>query len=233
MAMYQEKAQYNGEVLNEIYMQAITKELSNQAWREVWHLDDPKYEILKAKHVELGTADEEHKSMHQKPLLWIYQTDQTRQDKEKKRDQGDKKKNHASEIRGKDREWTCTTKSDKDRKFQNNRDALAGVPQNEIDQHKADKASCSRYGMNSHHMLECFAKKTAKGMELATPVPALTKKGKSQSMEDESDEEDVQKAEPVTKRPKKVAAVTQNLWEDSPELSSWVWEIETSEEELN
>jgi mRNA-degrading endonuclease RelE of RelBE toxin-antitoxin system len=57
-------------------MRAFTKELSNQAWREVQHLDNPKYEILKAKLVELGTADEEHDSMHQKPLLRIYQTDQ-------------------------------------------------------------------------------------------------------------------------------------------------------------
>jgi hypothetical protein len=35
MAMYQEKAQCNGEVLKEIYMWAVTKELSNQAWRHV------------------------------------------------------------------------------------------------------------------------------------------------------------------------------------------------------
>jgi Txe/YoeB family toxin of Txe-Axe toxin-antitoxin module len=52
MAMSQEKAQCDGEVLKEIYMLAFTKELSNQAWREVQHLDDPKYEILKAKLVE-------------------------------------------------------------------------------------------------------------------------------------------------------------------------------------
>jgi hypothetical protein len=52
-------------------------------------------------------------------------------------------------------------------------------------------------------------------------------------MEDESDKEDEQNAEPVTKRAKKVTTVTQNPWEDSPETQSWVWEIETSEEELN
>jgi hypothetical protein len=92
--------------------------------------------------MELGTADNEHESMHQKPLLRIYQIDQPRQDKEKKRDHSNKKKNRRSETRGKDREWTRITKIDKERKFQNNRDALAGIPQNEIDQHKADKASC-------------------------------------------------------------------------------------------
>jgi hypothetical protein len=214
-------------------MWAFTKELSNQAWREVRYLDDPKYEILKAKLVELGTTDEEYESMHQKPLLRIYQTDQPRQDKEKKRDHSDKKKNRGSETRGKDRERTRTTKSDKDRKFQNNQDALSSVPQNEIDQHKADKASYWRCGRNSHHTLECFAKKTSKGTELATPIAALMKKGKQQRIEDESDEEDEQKVEPVTKWPKKVAAITQNPWEDSPEMRSRVWEIETLEEELN
>jgi hypothetical protein len=35
IAMYQEKVQCAGEVLKEIYMQAFTKELSNQAWREI------------------------------------------------------------------------------------------------------------------------------------------------------------------------------------------------------
>jgi hypothetical protein len=73
--MYQEKAQCDRAVLKEINMLAFTQELSNQAWREVRYLDDPKYEILKAKLVELSTVDEEYESMHQKPILWIYQTD--------------------------------------------------------------------------------------------------------------------------------------------------------------
>jgi hypothetical protein len=85
--------------------------------------------------VELGTADEEHESMHQKPLLRIYQTDQPKQDKEKKKDYGDKTKNQSSEVRvqEKDRECACTTRNDKERKFQNNCDALSGIPQNDID----------------------------------------------------------------------------------------------------
>jgi mRNA-degrading endonuclease RelE of RelBE toxin-antitoxin system len=114
MAMYQEKAQYNGEVLKEMYIWAFSKELSNQAWREVQYLDDPKYEILKAKLVELGTADEEHECMHQKPLLRIYQTDQPRQAKETKKDYNDKKKIRDSKTRSKERERTSTTKSTKE-----------------------------------------------------------------------------------------------------------------------
>jgi hypothetical protein len=72
--MYQEKAQCDREVLKEIYMPAFTKELLNQSWRELRYLDNLKYEILKANLVELGTVDEEYDSMHQKPLIWIYQT---------------------------------------------------------------------------------------------------------------------------------------------------------------
>jgi hypothetical protein len=39
---------------------------------------------------------------------------------------------------------------------------------------------------------------------LAIPVAAITKKGKQQRIADESDEEDEQNLEPVTKWPKKV-----------------------------
>jgi hypothetical protein len=82
-------------------------------------------------------------------------------------------------------------------------------------------------------MLECFMKKTLKGMELAIPIAAITKKGKCQRTADESDEEDEQNLEPVIKRPKKVTAITQTLPENTPKMQCRVWEIETSEEELN
>jgi hypothetical protein len=59
------------------------------------------------------------------------------------------------------------------------------------------------------------------------------KKGKRQRMQDEYDKEDEQRVQPVIKQPKKVAAITQNPREDSLEMQSQVWEIETSEEELN
>jgi hypothetical protein len=105
---------------------------------------------------------------------------------------------------------------------------LAGVPQAEIDQHKADKASCWCCGYNSHHTLECFAKKTSKGTELATTVAAVMKKAKCQQpLEDSKDEEDEPK--PVSKQTKKVAAVTQTVSEPSPETSTRVWEVETSD----
>jgi hypothetical protein len=42
MAMYQEKAQVDREVLKEIYDQAFREELSCKAWMEVREMDDPK-----------------------------------------------------------------------------------------------------------------------------------------------------------------------------------------------
>jgi hypothetical protein len=104
-----------------------------------------------------------------------------------------------------------------------------GIPQAEIDQHKADKASCWCCRRNSHHTLECFAKKTAKGTELATMVAMVSKRTKHQRPSKDSEDEDQEPTEPVSKRPKKVAAVTQTVSEPSPETSTRVWEVEDSE----
>jgi hypothetical protein len=67
-------------------------------------------------------------------------------------------------------------------------------------------------------MLECFTKKMTKGIELATPVAAVTKKGKRQMTEDESDGDNEQNYEPITKWRKKVATITQNTQQGSPEM---------------
>jgi hypothetical protein len=120
-------------------------------------------------------------------------------------------------------------RSDKEKKFQNNHEALAGVPQAEIDQYKVDKASCWRCRHNSHHTLECFAKKTSKGTELATMVAAVSKRTKHQWPSEDSEDEDEEPTKLVSKRTKKVAAVTQTISELSPEISTRVWEVETSD----
>jgi hypothetical protein len=72
--MYQEKAQVDGEVLKVIYDQAFPEELSCQAWMEVREMDDPKYDVLKARLIKITTVIEEPKIMHHKPLLQIYQS---------------------------------------------------------------------------------------------------------------------------------------------------------------
>jgi predicted ATP-binding protein involved in virulence len=193
-------------------------------------LDDPRYQHFKARLIKLATAKEEHRNMHEKPLLNLYQTSsEPKQEREKRKREEDKKSNRGSDKRGKKGESTRTPKSDREKKFQNNREALAGVPQAEIDQHKADKASCWRCGHSSHHTLECFAKKTSKGTELATTVAAVSKKTKHQRPSEGSEDEDDEPTEPVSKRAKKVAAVTQTVSEPSPETSTRVWEVETSD----
>jgi hypothetical protein len=191
-------------------------------------LDDPRYEHFKARLIKLATAKEQHRNMHEKPLLSMYQTSsEPKQEKEKwKRD--DDRKSNRSDRHGK-KESTHIPRSDKEKKFQNNREALAGVPQMEIDQHKADKASCWRCGRNSHHTLECFAKKTSKGTELTTMVAAVSKRTKRQRPSEDSEDEDNEPTEPVSKRPKKVAAITQTVSEPTPETSTRVWEVEDSE----
>jgi hypothetical protein len=49
MAIYQEKAQVEGEILREIYDQAFLEDLACQAWTDVQDLDDPRYEHFKAR----------------------------------------------------------------------------------------------------------------------------------------------------------------------------------------
>jgi predicted ATP-binding protein involved in virulence len=169
-----------GEVLREIYDQAFPEDLACQAWTDVQDLDDPKYEHFKARLIRLATTKEEYRNMHEKPLLSIYQApSEPKQEREKRKRDEEKKPNHGSDKGGK-KESTHTPRNDREKKFQNNREALASVPQAKIDQHKADKASCWHCGGSSHHTLECFAKKTSKGTELTTTVAVVLKRTKHQ-----------------------------------------------------
>jgi hypothetical protein len=72
-------------------------------------------------------------------------------------------------------------------------------------------------------------KKTSKGTELATTVAAVSKRPKHQWPSEDSDNEDDEPTEPVSKQPKKVATVTQTVSEKSPETSTRVWAVETSD----
>jgi hypothetical protein len=179
MAIYQEEAQVEGEVLREIYDQAFPEDLACQAWTDVQDLDDPRYKHFKARLIKLTTAKEQHRNIHKKPLLSMYQTSsKPKQEKEKWKQDDDKKSNQSDKC-GK-KESTHTPQSDKEKKFHNNREALASISYAEIDQHKADKASCWCCGHNSYYTLDCFAKKTSKGTELATTVAAVSKRTKHQ-----------------------------------------------------
>jgi hypothetical protein len=60
-------------------------------------------------------------------------------------------------------------------------------------------------------------------------VAAVSKKTKHQRPSEDSEDEDDELAEPVSRQPRKVAAVTQMVSEESPETSTRVWELETSD----
>jgi hypothetical protein len=86
MAIYQEKAQVEGEVLREIYDQVFPEDLACQAWTDVQDLDDPRYEHFKARLIKLATTKEQHRNMHEKPLLSMYQTSsEPKPEKEKRK----------------------------------------------------------------------------------------------------------------------------------------------------
>jgi hypothetical protein len=168
--------------------------------------------------------------MHEKPLLNMYQaSSEPKQEREKRTRDEEGKQNCGSDNRGKKREPTRVPRSDQEKKFQNNCKALVGVPQAEIDQYKEDKASCWCCGGSSHHTLDCFVKKTAKGTELATTVAAVSKKAKCQRPPEDSNNEDDGPTEPMSKRPKKVPTITQMVPDSSPETLTRVWEVETSD----
>jgi predicted ATP-binding protein involved in virulence len=123
-----------GEILREIYDQAFPEDLAYQAWTGVQDLDDPRYKHFKARLIKLATAKEQHKNMHEKPLLNMYQaSSEPKQEREKRKRDKERKPTHGSDKRGKKGESTHIPKSNREKKFQNNHEALAGVPQAEID----------------------------------------------------------------------------------------------------
>jgi hypothetical protein len=63
-----------GEVLREIYDQVFPEDLACQAWIDIQDLDDLRYEHFKARLIKLATTKEQHRNMHEKPLLSMYQT---------------------------------------------------------------------------------------------------------------------------------------------------------------
>jgi hypothetical protein len=169
-----------GEVLREIHDQAFLEDLACRVWMDVQDLDDPRYKHFKARLIRLITMKEEHRNIYEKLLLNIYQaSSEPKQEREKWKPDEEKKKNCRSDKHGK-KEPTYIPKGNQEKKFQNNYEALASIPQAKIDQHKADKVSCWHCGHNSHHILECFVKKTSKGTELATTVAAVSKRTKHQ-----------------------------------------------------
>jgi predicted ATP-binding protein involved in virulence len=106
-------------------------------------LDNPRYEHFKTRLIKLTTTKEEHRNMHEKPLLNIYPaSSEPKQEREKQKQDDEKKLNCRSDNCGKKREPTYTPRSDWEKKFQNNCEVLVSIPQAEIDQYNVDKVCC-------------------------------------------------------------------------------------------
>jgi hypothetical protein len=91
--------------------------------------------------------------------------------------------------------------------FTSGKDALKGVPQDEIDKHKKDHADCWRCGRSGHKMYDCYAKKTVGGHELS----GGTKTASSAKSKRDNDSDNDEPEQPKGKGKKaKAAAVRPN-----------------------
>jgi len=105
------------------------------------------------------------------------------------------------------------------------REALAGINQDDINAHKATcgQNGCWRCGLSTHRTFDCYAKRTASGMELPQPNPRISAVGSATKRKREPEPES---GEPATKQPK-TAAVGIN---DSDMREGQIWEINSEEE---
>ena len=112
--------------------------------------------------------------------------------------------------------------------WKNAKDALAGIAQHEIDEHKsiAGRNGCWRCGNQNHRTFKCYAGKTKAG----TPLPKAPTKGASAttSTKRKREEEDIKEESPAPKQ-QKVSAV-QEQDEDMRERPVWA-QISDSEQE--
>jgi len=112
--------------------------------------------------------------------------------------------------------------------WKNAKDALAGIAQHEIDDHKsiAGRNGCWRCGNQNHRTFKCYAGKTKAG----TPLPKAPTKGASAttSTKRKREEEDVKEESPAPKQ-QKVSAV-QEQDEDMREPPVWAPRSDSEEE---
>lgn len=84
------------------------------------------------------------------------------------------------------------------------KEALVGVPQKEIDAHKASKCDCWRCGRDGHRTFQCYARKTVAGTELpeSPKVSSVTKRKR--------DTQDTEPTQPRSKQHKAAAVVVED-----------------------
>jgi hypothetical protein len=113
MAIFQEKAQVEGEILRDIYDQAFPEDLACQAWIDIQDMDDLRYNHFKARCIKLTTMKEEHRNMYEKLLLNMYQvSSEPKQEREKRKQDEEGKQNCGSHDHGKKRELMYIPRSD-------------------------------------------------------------------------------------------------------------------------
>jgi hypothetical protein len=112
--------------------------------------------------------------------------------------------------------------------FTSGKDALNGVPQDEMDIHKKDHADCWRCGRSGHKMYDCYAEKTVRGQKLSGGVK--TASSAKRKRDDDSNNDEPEQPKRQTKKAK-TAAVRQNDEDiDIPDTQPRIWEIEDEDD---
>jgi hypothetical protein len=114
----------------------------------------------------------------------------------------------------------ASAQDDSGRKWPNNREALKGIDQADIDKRKKDNKACWRCGRDNHQTLNCFAKKDVNGKELPQPAKVAGTTTKRSAEEDLEEE-----ALPPTKKAKVDALA---ILQDEPPR---IFELSDSDEE--
>ena len=104
--------------------------------------------------------------------------------------------------------------------WKSGKEAYEGVPQAEIDDHKAKGVDCRRCGRDSHNTYECYARKTIAGTDL--PVHPSKKGSSAATKRKQTDDQE-------TPEPKKgkVAAVVNH---DTAMEQARIWEMDSDDE---
>lgn len=94
--------------------------------------------------------------------------------------------------------------------WKNPAEAFEGVPQDEIDAHKADATArrCLRCGRLGHSLMRCYARRTIAGTELPIHPSKQEKPTETKRKHDENDSEKKDDAKAMKKEPAVVAAAT-------------------------
>jgi hypothetical protein len=106
--------------------------------------------------------------------------------------------------------------------WKNGKEAFEGVPQAEIDAHKASGCDCWRCGRDSHRTYDCYARKTIAGTDLPVHPSKANKGSAAATKRKQTDDQET----PVPKKGKTAAVIDH----DAAMEQARIWEVDSDDE---